>query len=193
MKRTLVTMLVAASGLTPFATFADNQAPTAAPRFYLAANVGYGTNLPDGLSDNPAVYGLTAGMPLNDIWAVESNFHYWAGSADFAMATTRTEVDLDVYAVDVAAKASYELMPNVRGFIKAGYSYLHANVTADIQDMTGILSATDSASDSTYKPVASIGLQANYGRYFTTLAYNHFFADEPYKLNAVTIGVGYTF
>lgn len=171
------------AGLLSFAAVADESSQSVDSQFYLAANVGYGTNLTDGLDDNKAVYGVTAGIPLNATWAVESDFHYWPSSND--------GIDIDVYAIDVAMKASYPFTPTVQGFVKAGYSYLHAKV--EVNYVGDGFSLSGSASDNEYKPVASIGLKADYGRYFTTLAYNHFFADDPYDISSVTIGFGYKF
>ena len=190
MQYSKIALFIPIAGLLSFAAVADESSQKVDSQFYLAANVGYGTNLTDGLDDNKAVYSVTAGIPLNATWAVESDFHYWHSSGDVGIDFDVDE-DIDVYAIDLAMKASYPFTPTVQGFVKAGYSYLHAK--DEVNFVIDGVPLSFSLSDNEYKPVASIGLKADYGRYFTTLAYNHFFADDPYDISSVTIGFGYKF
>ncbi|QSX32266.1 porin family protein [Shewanella avicenniae] len=207
MKRQFSALLVAAAALISQQALATT-AEKPQSDFYLGANIGYGINLLPGYDGNKGVYGITAGWQLDDIWAIESDFHYWHGSQEFPQVepvgvsdgstvynVANFNVDTNTYALDIAAKARYVFTPTFQAFVKLGYSYIHSKTDADISYADNVSSAVlhASFSDSSFRPVMSVGLQSDYGRYFSTLTVNKFVADDEFDLSAVSVGFGYRF
>ncbi|KFZ38763.1 hypothetical protein HR45_04935 [Shewanella mangrovi] len=201
MKHSCTLLLVAAASLfSSLPLVAAEQSDKPSSDFYLAANLGYGININD-VYDSKGIYGITAGWQMSDVWSIETDINYWHGSFDGeeVYATESGDISNDIslkrdtYAIDVAAKARYIFTPTMQAFMKLGYSFVSSKVKYDYQYSDGSFSATGSLSDNTFRPMIAVGLQADYGRYFSTLTLNKYFVDDQYDVSAVMLGFGYRF